>query len=456
MSSDQASPRRCFSLGRFFFGLTILFAGFCFANSAQAQLTPEKLIGDSVSNPDASKYSDIASAIQRFTNRDVPGCQLLLESAVRKDPKLPPTSVLLAKMYLLSGNGGAIRPALEQSATEAPDDPEPFLLLAEDAFQTQRTIEADALFDKAAQLIEKYDTNLKRKRSFVIRAYQGRAAIAERRKNWAQAKSDLERWLEQDPDNAGAHNRLGQMLFMLEDAKGGFAEFQKAKKLNADLANPYVSAAVMYERRGEAALAKQAFEQAYSQDKSAETTLVAYAQSLVRSGDLKKGAQVLKQAQSAAPNSFNVWLLSGVTARMAGDSDAAEKYFMKALSLQPGNRDVYNQLALVLIDRPDELEKQRAVQFASANARIHEKNPDVQVTLAWTLFNVNRGREATMALRSGLQGGALSADGSLLVAKMLLARDQKDSAKRLLTGALANDQGIFVGRVEAEKLLGEL
>ncbi len=420
-------------------------------------LTARALIGDSVSNPKADRYSDVAEAIKRFKNRDQLSARTFLERAVQKDKKLPPVGVMLAKMQLISGNGAAVRPALEQAVQEdSANDPEPFLLLGEEALANGRTIEADALFDKAAVLIDSYNANAKRKRRFIIRAYRGRAVIAERRKNWTQAEADLRKWLEQDPEASLALNRLGQVLFMLDKPTEGYRSFVEAKKANEDLPNPYVSTALMYGRKGDMKSAILSFEKAYNADPSDEKTLVAYAQVLVKKGDKSKAASVLKKAQANAPNSANVWLLSGVAARMAGDLATAESHFMRAVGLAPSNRDTMNQLAQTLVETTDSNNRARALQFATVNAQLNPNNPDINITHAWVLFQNGQGTQATQALRKGLQGGALSPDGSFLLAKMLLARNDTTNAKRLLESALENEQGIFVQKEQAQMLLKTL
>lgn len=424
---------------------------------SQAQLTAKSLIGDSVSSPESPKFSDINEAIKRYQNRDVLSARQFLETAKRKDSKLPPVGVLLAKMHLLSGNGAAVRPALEQSINEDADDPEPYLLLAEDTLNSARTIEADALFDKTVDLINNYNENAKRKRSLMMRAYRGRATVAERRKKWDMAEQDLKAWLEQDPDDATAHSRLGQVLYMLEKPSEGFKHFTEAVRLNEKLPNPHVLAATVYERRGEQENAIAEFTKAYRADAENETTLVTFAQSLLKADDLKKAEQILNKARSVAPESFNVWLLSGVSARMSGKMDAAEQAFTRALSLQPSSREVYNQLALLLGSQEDDGKRARALQFASTNAKLYPKNNDIMVTMAWVLYESGKSGQATQILRQALQtGGGLGADAQFLVAKILAASKQKDNARRILTSALADTQGIFVQRAEAEKLLNSL
>lgn len=426
-------------------------------NAGSSNLTIENLIGDSVSKPDDSRYRNVGEAIRRFNNRDQLTARVLLESVVEKNPKLPPVGVLMAKMQLLAGNSSAVRPALEQAVQDdSSEDPEPFLLLAEEALAGNRTIEADALFDKAVALIQSYDSNSKRKRLFEIRAYKGAAVIAARRKNWDKAESALRSWIEQDPENASAHSQLGSVLFSLERERDGYEAFVKAKRLNEDLTSPNVAAALMYSRLGKNDKAMAAFDRAVREEPNDEQTLVAYAQALVKAGELSKAASVLKKARSAAPDSYTVWLLSGVAARMEGDPDAAEEHLTRAMSIAPSDRDVLNQLALVLIGSDASEDKRRAAQFAQMNQQLNPNNGDVNTTLAWVLYNTGRNRQATTALQQAVRGGALSPDGSFLLAKLLLARDDKANAKRLIESALKNEQGIFVARAEAERILATL
>src|ERR1043165_2824033 len=70
---------------------------------AKAQLTAEAIIGQAVSDSGAPRYQDVADAIVRFQNNDLNGARALLESAKKKDAKLPPAEVMLARM-LLSAN----------------------------------------------------------------------------------------------------------------------------------------------------------------------------------------------------------------------------------------------------------------------------------------------------------------------------------------------------------------
>jgi tetratricopeptide (TPR) repeat protein len=223
-------------------------AMFALIDPVNAQITTEQIIGDAVSEPNDARFSEVGEAIKRFSNNDLLGATTFLESARQKNKSLPPVNLMLAKMHYLSGNAQSGQASLEQAVTEDGTDPEPYLILGEQAFQAGQTIMADALFNRAVELSKAYSENPKRKRNFEIRARAGRASIAERRNNWAQAEADLRAWIEVEPDSANAYERLGQVLFMQDKAADGFKSFVEAHKLNEKLPNSLVASALMYDK----------------------------------------------------------------------------------------------------------------------------------------------------------------------------------------------------------------
>ena len=62
---------------------------------------------------------------------------------------------------------------------------------------------------------------------------------------------------------------------------------------------------------------------------------------------------MLAEARKANPGNLNLLILSGVAARMQKKMKPAEDYFVEAHGIAPGNGDVINQLALLLIEQAD-------------------------------------------------------------------------------------------------------
>jgi tetratricopeptide (TPR) repeat protein len=425
------------------------------AGPARAQITTDKLIGDSVSEV-GSRYSDVDEAVKRFNNRDVVGARQFLEAAKNKDPKLPPIDLLMARMYLASGNVAAGRASLERTAMESPGDPEPYVVLADQSVASGRLIEAGALYDKALALVAAFNENAKRKRNLEIRCRTGRSLVAERRKNWQGAADDLQALIALDPENGMAHYRMGRMLFMLGKARDGYSEFVKASQMDEKLPHPYVATALMYDQLGQDNEAQQAYERAMAADKSAET-ITSYARWLIKAGSIDKAESLLASARQANPDNLDLLVLSGVAARMNKKMKPAEDFFVEALGKAPSNGSVINQLALLLVDQPDTEKRQRALEFATINSKLNPDSSDAQITLAWVLHQLGRDQDALNALRAGLQLGSPMPDSSYLVAKILVDGNQISYARQFLNAALDADvSGIFVNRAEAKALLDSL
>ena len=135
----------------------------------------------------------------------------------------------------------------------------------------------------------------------------------------------------------------------------------------------------------------------------------------------------------------------------------AEDYFVAALRLSPSNAAVINQLALLLVEQPDEDKRQRAMEFARINAMLQPNSAESNITLAWVLYQVGNTRDAEVALRKGLAARNMSPDSNYLVAKILADQNRPDVAKQFLTAALENPSGgLSVLRAEAEALQKQL
>jgi tetratricopeptide (TPR) repeat protein len=428
----------------------------CFTSDAAGQITTQMLIGDAVSEI-GTRYSDVDEAIKRYANRDVEGARQFLDSARRKDPTLPPAVLILAKMHLLAGNAPAGRAALEKTAQDSPGDPEPYLILANEAMRTQRVIEADALYNQALNLCGNFSENPKRKRNLEIRARMGRATVAQQRKNWPAAVADLQALLKIDPENAAAHYQLGQALFMQKKYKEGFDELSAARRIDKNLPDPYVPAALFYDQLGMTNEAQQAFDRAVKNDPKDVNTLANYGQWLIKAGKLDQAEQVLTQARELKPQDLRTLFLSGVAARMNKKMKPAEDYFMEALRIAPGEVNVINQLALLLIEQNEEEKRNRALQFALISSRMNSQSPDAQATLGWVLFQLGRTGEADAALRQAQQLGAFSPDSNYLLAKILVAQNRGNDAKPFLRDALDTENvALFVHRQDAQALFETL
>jgi Tfp pilus assembly protein PilF len=244
---------------------------------------------------------------------------------------------------------------------------------------------------------------------------------------------------------------------MQKKYKEGFDELSAARKIDKNLPDPYVPAALFYDQLGMISEAEKAFNAAVKNDPKDVNTLANYGQWLIKTGKLDQAEQALAKARELKPQALNILYLSGIAARMNKKMKPAEDYFMEALRIAPAEVNVINQLALLLIEQNEEEKRNRALQFALVSSRINNQSPDAQATLGWVLYQLGRTGEADAALRNAQQLGGFSPDSNYLVAKILVALNRGNDAKPFLREALDTENvALFVHRQEAQALFETL
>ena len=446
-----------FSASRLVALTVVLLPAFVGVSLAHGQITAQTLVGKAVS--DDAQHGDINNAIGRFRDRDIVGCRALLERARSNNPKLPPPGVMMSVLWLGVNQLQPARAELEDTAVKFPGDPEPYLMLGDLAFQDRRITDADVLFLKATELTTAFTENAKRKRDFEIRCHAGSGAVAESRKQWDVAQKHLSGWLELDPDNASARQRLGIVLFQLGKEQEALAEFKEAKKLDEKAVHPELAMARLYDDAKQRDTAKKLIEQAVKSAPQDPAVLLATAQWYVGQNDLPAATVNADKALKLDPKSLEAKVVRGAIARVARDYTTAEKFFNEAHVQSPGNFPASNSLALVLVETDDKESRQRALEMAEANVAMHRDGSPHQAnaltTLAWVYYKLGRREDAEKILSQISQNNQLTTDGAYYVAKLLVDRGEKDRARKILEEVLTNE-AMFATRADAVDLLATL
>jgi tetratricopeptide (TPR) repeat protein len=427
------------------------------AREARAQITAQTLIGKAVS--DDAQNQEVTGAINRFRDRDIDGCRAILERAKSNNAKLPPPGVMMAMLWLSVNQLGPARAELEDCVVKFSKDPEPYLMMGDLAFQDRRVTDADMLFKEATRLAAEYTENAKRKRDFDIRCNAGSAAVAEARKQWELAQKHLQAWIDLDPDNASAHQRMGIVLFQLSKPQEALEQFREAKKLDQKAVQPELAMARLYDDAKKRDTAKKLIEAAIKEAPKDPAVLLAASQWYLGQNDLERAKAIAEDALKLDAKSLEGRVVRGAIARVARDYATAEKFFYDAHVQSPGNFPASNSLALVLIESDDKDSRQRALEMAEANVAMHRENSPQQVnaltTLAWVYYKLGRREDAEKILAQITQNNALTTDGAYYVAKLLSDRGEKDRARKILEEVLANEP-MFATRPDAVDLLAKL
>jgi len=426
-------------------------------NTADAQVTAQSLVGKAVSGD--AEFQDITSGINRFRDRDIDGCRAMFERAFSNNPKLPPPGVLMSMLWLSVNQLPAARGELEQTVIDHPTDPEPYLMLGDLAFQERRVTDAETLFSRGVSLTEAYDTNAKRKRDFQIRGYAGLAAVAEARKQWPLAETQLQGWLNLDPDSASAHQRMGIVRFQLGKPSEALAEFREARKLDDNAVQPELAMARLYDEKKDTEKARRLIELAIESSPDDAAVLLASAQWYLGQNDLGSAKEKTDAALAIDEKSLEAKIVRGAIARVERDYATAEQFFSAAHTQSPLNFPASNSLALVLIESESDESRQRALEMAESNVALHRENSPQQVnaltTLAWVFYKLGRREDAEQILTQISQTNQLTSDGAYYVARLLADRGESQRAKTILEQVLGREP-VFATRADAEDLLESL
>lgn len=436
------------------------------ASAVSAQLTAENLLKSSIEQL-GPEHREVADAIEQFRKGNFLECRNLLKAARGKDSKVPPDGVLMAQMLYTANQPGLARAELERTVKEVPNDPEPFLLFGEVAFQQRRFADAELAFRRAYELNSKFDANPLRKQNMEKRALSGMAGVAESREDWATAAKYLQPILSKDPSDVSNTTRMARALFEQDTNIGdGKEQEREAYQLLIKLweANPKqvrrpeITMGSMYQKAGNKPISAKLMKKASDQDKTGLQTQLTVARWALGSGDTALAVACAERAQQISPQSIEAKLVAGLTARYKKDYARARKILEAAHLQSPSNLAAMLQLAVVLVEG-SEFDQKVAFEYSQMATRAY---PDVgtpsgreaSVTSAWILYRAGRFNEAQRTLQKALAGGSVSAESSYYAAQ-IIHQNSPDVAKRLLNTALSGD-GVFPARSDAEALRSSL
>ena len=431
----------------------ILLAGTWTACAGPVTLTAS---GPAVERDDASmRILEVKEAIKSFEKRDFDACLKQLAQARKAHPELVPPHALFAKLAFLSNQGLLIRPALEKAIAEDPEHPEVFILFGNLALAESRATDAAVHFEKARRLASgKRWTEEQRNRVDCL-SLQGEAVVAESRGDWKAARTALSGWLKHEPVSAAAHQRLGKALFHLEELEAAYDELQQAAKADATLEPAAITMAWLFTRSGNL---KKADEWINYAGKTAPESLAVQKGSaawLMEQGRADEAQSHADAAAKLGPGSTEIKRLLGLAARQRKDFAQAEQIFEGLAHDAPSDAWARNQLALVLVEQPDEPKRRRALELAELSVRQNPKAADALATLGTVHYRLNRLDDAEKVLQAVVASGQGNSDAAYVLARVRADRGQSESVPALLKLAL-DAPGIFIFRKDAQEWLDRL
>ncbi len=422
----------------------------------RADLTVEALVGNAITGV-GPYYQDVYDAIRSFGNRDYKSALAQLEHAKKTVPRLPPPEVMMAQLFFDAKEAPGGIAMLEKAVSTAPEDPEAYVILAERAVSEGRFVEAEILLDKATKLVAAFGENPKRKQNLQQRSLAAWANLEEGRGNLKEARAKLEAWLQLDPRNAAGQERLGRVLFALEDPKAAYGAFRLAADNDKDMPGAEIAMAMLFK---DPVNAEKWVKAALSKSPQDPRTHIGAARYFLKENQLDETKAQAQEAVKLAPDNMEANMVLGLTARLTGDFKLAETHLSKAHLMAPNNAVVTNALALTLLELPDDEQHQRAMQFAQQNAQLNPNSIEFVATHGWVAFRLNRRIEAERSFGlvfSSARGGTMNVNSDILYYLANFAKDRGNitEAMKMLKDSLAPNTP-FAYRKQAQALYAQL
>lgn len=410
--------------------------------------------GPTAVEDEATKYPEVAEAQKKYVARDVEGALELLKKAAAKNRELPPPKVMLASIHFRANNAAAGKAALDESIRDNPDSPEAFLLLAEMAIREARFTEAAMLVDKAVKNTGNYKGGEEKKKKLQERCYATLVPIAQRWKDWDQAKQYLDRWLELNPKNAVAKYRMGEVLFHQGKKKAAYESLQAAHKENDKLPDPNVIMARLFDADKDDAKARQWMNYAADQAGDKLPIKLGVARWHWQKGNIEDSKKQIEAILEADPHLPDAKYLRGIVSFYEHDYDEAKRQFESILLQNQNHLGANLHLALALLEQNTESSRRAAMELGERLRRAVPNHAGVVATAAWIYYRTGK-HEAAEQLFKALQRQNLSLEAAYYFAKIQADRGNKEQALKLLEFVNKNPQP-FIYSTDAEELAKRL
>jgi tetratricopeptide (TPR) repeat protein len=407
-----------------------------------------------------TKIEEIEKAKIALQKGQIDQAYQFLVDATKKDPDLPPARFMLAKMLSQVRNMGAIaRAHLEQAAADNPDHPIIYVQNAEIDVQDGRYSDAVLNAERALQLARSDRWSATQKRLFSNDAHNTLAAVAEVRKHWSVAATNLTALLESQPKDVKLRVRLAQAQFFMDRPDDAYKELVRAAEVKDPTMQdtPEVLMAQLWTAKGDYPKAREWLNKAAKAGEKNVRVKLAYAEWLLQQGDIEGANVYVRDAVVLDPKNIDVWRKQGLIARFKRDLKSATEIFEKIILQAPADAMAKNHLALCLADSPDTETRKKAISHAQMNVQVNQKSAEAWATLGYCLYKIKDLDEAMKALQVATSGGQLTSDTGYYWALVLVEKEQYENAKNVLDGALDPKlKGLFFYRTEAQKLLDEV
>jgi tetratricopeptide (TPR) repeat protein len=191
---------------------------------------------------------------------------------------------------------------------------------------------------------------------------------------------------------------MGNVLFQLGKEQEALAEFKEAKKIDKNSPLPELAMAQRNDEAKKRDAAKKWIQDAIKAAPTDPAVQLFAARWYLQQNDLEAAKAAADTALKLDAKNLEAKFVRGLVARVGRDYATSQKFLNEAHFQSPGNFDVSNSLALVLIESDDEEARRRALELADTNVAKYRENTPQQIpavtTLAWVFYRLGRREDA--------------------------------------------------------------
>ncbi len=398
-----------------------------------------------------------AEGVDLFYQGDAEAAYQVFDAAQKADPSLPPAGVTVALLSRQKGDLPQTHLYLARAIKENPADPEAWYRLGEIAADEKRLTELELLRERADSLLNAFaesDAGKASPRLSFLRSESISLAARglEEAGDLAASEAKMREYIKLNPENAEGYLSLGYLLLRQDKNDEALEVFSLAKERNPSLFAGWLTAAVLFEEKGNAEEASRLLDQHRSDGQLAVFELSRIARMLYRRGRLDEAREAAERIPAKTLDRLR-W--DGLFAYSEGDAEKAAAAYREALRNAPNDFDVMNGLILALAEQGKTSSLTEAFEKADRFRRSHPQSDEAAGTLAWVEFCRGNADRAEDMLLPILYRGGLTPTSAVYLACAAFSRKENDLARQLLVSALA-EPAFFPKRSEAEKLLKSL
>ncbi len=363
------------------------------------------------------------------------------EHAIDLAPNLAVAHRGLGQVLLGQGDAAASVSHLERAAELVPTDAAALIALSQAYARLDRREDAESAAARASGLETIYnlpdpliqEVGAEGISSFLCfqRAVQAMEAGA-----FASAIEDLLVVVDEEPDRAAAHQRLGTCYLQTGDRLPALDHLRRAVELDSTMVASRSQLASLLLEDGDMDGALAEYRAATATTPEDHELRAAYATTLGRAGSIDEALAEFRRAEGSGELSSPAYVNWGNVHRLADDNEAALDRYRRAVAADSTNGAAYDNIGIALV-RLDRLEE-AAIAYRDA-ARLAPSDPDVATRLATTLARIGKLDEALETFERLEQFGTLRASTAYNWGLVLKATGRPEEAVEKLYQSVASD-----------------